>query len=83
MAIRMRIYRRTKIYAKAEVYDPDTMYFLQKMKENDDTQFLKASHKELLEFLSEGIFEFIHCSIVPERDTISLSVWAMKLKQGA
>ena len=32
IAMNMRIYRRTKIYAKAKVSDPDTMQFNQEMK---------------------------------------------------
>ena len=54
MAMNMRIYRRTKIYAKEEVSNPDTIYFHQAMKENDATQFLKAAHKEFEDFLSKG-----------------------------
>ena len=39
MTMNTIIYRGTKIYAKAEVSDPDTMYFHQAMKENDATHF--------------------------------------------
>ena len=39
MVMNMRIPQRTGICAKAEVYDKDTMYFLQAMKENDATHF--------------------------------------------
>ena len=49
-----RIPRGIKIYAKAALYDPDTMYFHQAMKENDARQFLKEAHKEFEDFLSKG-----------------------------
>ena len=44
MAINVKISRRTKIYAKSAVSDPDNIYFQHAMKENDDTQFLKEPH---------------------------------------
>ena len=52
MAMNTRIYIRTKIYAKASVSDPDTIYFYQATKKNYSTQFLKSAHKEFTEFLS-------------------------------
>ena len=55
MAINIIISRRTEIYAKAEVSDPDNIYFHQSMKKNDTTKFLKASHKEFAYFLSKRI----------------------------
>ena len=45
MAINTRIYQRTRIYVKAEVSYPDTIYFHREGKENDATQFLKAVQK--------------------------------------
>ena len=39
MTMNTRISRRTEIFAKAEVFDPYTMYIHQVMKENDATQF--------------------------------------------
>ena len=45
MVPKTRTSRITEIYAKAEVYDPDTMYFYQETKENGATQFLKSVHK--------------------------------------
>ena len=51
---------------KAEVSDPDTIYFLQEGKENDYTQILKAQQKELVELLSMESFEVIPRIIVTE-----------------
>ena len=59
MAMNTRMSRITVIYAKVAVSDPYTMYFHQAMKVNDDTQFLKAEHKEFAYFLSVGIFYLI------------------------
>ena len=81
MAMNMRISRRTKVYAKAAVYDPDTMYFHQAMKENDARQFLKEAHKEFADLLSKGNYELIPCSIVPEGETLFRAVWATKQKR--
>ena len=78
MATNMRIYRRTEKYSKAEVSDIDTIYFHQTAKENDATQFLKTAHKEFSDLLSKGFFELILCSIVPEVETLSPAIWAMK-----
>ena len=71
MATNMRISRRTEIYAKKAVSDPDTMYFHQAMKENDATQFLKSAHKIISDLLSKGVFELIPHSIVTEGETFS------------
>ena len=53
MVMNMIVSRRTKIYAKSEVSDPDTMYFYQEMKANDATQFLKEGHKEFVDLISK------------------------------
>ena len=42
MTINMNISIRTEIYSKAAVFDTDTMYFHQEMKENDVIKFYKA-----------------------------------------
>ena len=49
----MRISRGNKIYAKAEVSEPGTLYFNQAMKENDATQFLKEDHNKFVDLLSK------------------------------
>ena len=81
MATNMRIHRRTRIYAKVAVSDPDTMYFNQAMKENDATQFLNATHKELAYLLSKGIFELIPCRRVQEGYALSSEVQSKKQKR--
>ena len=70
MATNTVISRRTNIYAKAAVSDPDTMYFQQAMEENDSTQFLKAAYKEFVDLLSKVTFELIPLIIVPQGETI-------------
>ena len=45
MAINTRIHQSIRIYVKAEVSYPDTIYFHREGKENDATQFLKAVQK--------------------------------------
>ena len=74
-------YRRTKIYIKASVSDPYTMYFHQAMKENDATQFLKIVHKKFADLLGKGILKLILHHIVPDRETLFPAVWEMKQKQ--
>ena len=45
MKINIIISRKAKLYAKAVVYDPYTMYVHQAMKKNEATQFLKTVHE--------------------------------------
>ena len=71
MVTNMRISRRTEIFSKLSVSDPDTMYFHQAMKENDAIKFLKSAHKIISDLLSKGIFELIPHSIVTEGENIS------------
>ena len=51
------------------------------MKENDATQFLKSAHKGFVDFLSEGVFELIPRSIVPEEENIFPAVCTMYQNQ--
>ena len=45
MDMNMGIHLRTIIFAKAEVYYPDNLYFHNKIKEHDSAQLLKAEDK--------------------------------------
>ena len=62
MVVNMRISRRTEIYVKAEVSDPDTMHFHQAMKVNYSTQFLKSVYNKFGYLLCKGGVELISTS---------------------
>ena len=62
MVVNMRIYRRTEIYVKAEVSDPDTVNFHQAMKENYSTQFLKSVYNKFDYLLGKLGVELISTS---------------------
>ena len=76
----MIISRITEIYAKAELSDPDNMYFNQVMNGNDAKHFEKAAHKKFLDLLSNGFLELNLCVIVPEGENFLPAVWAMNRK---
>ena len=79
MAMTTIIPWRNRIYDKAEVYDLDTIYFHQAIKENYVTKLLKVAQKELVEFLSKGIFELVSRSRVPEGEERLFSLQYGKL----
>ena len=82
MTIHTRITRRTGIYSKSEVYDPDTVYFHQEMKENDATHLFNMVHKEFVDFLSKGVIELVTHSRVIEGDKLFTAVWDTNQKMG-
>jgi hypothetical protein len=61
--------------------NPDTMYYHQAMKQPDAKQFRAAMQKEIDDHVSNGHWEMIRKSEVPEGTKILDSVWAMKRKR--